>query len=143
MDTILYIAHWEQTKWLVISSSFFLFPCVYAYCYSLYNYSILLLFTSIISANYWRKATISWRRSLDLFFAKVSFFIFFSQLCCVRQMFHIITGYSGLVCLLYCYYLSDTLFKLKNENWIKYHLLFHIFVAFEQLIIVDSILSIR
>lgn len=135
-----YIAVWEQSKWLVLSSYFFIIPAVYAYINKLYYYSILLTCTSLISANYWRKATYSWRRNTDLIFAKISFTVFVTNgIIYVRQIHYIITGYSGLCILLYCYYLSGKLLEVKNNNWYKYHMLFHLIMMYEQLIILDSI----
>ena len=131
-----YIAKYEQTKWLVISSFFFIIPAIYAFLYKLYFYSILLLLTSIISANYWRKATFSWRRNLDLIFAKISFITFvYNGIIYVKTPFYVITGYSGLVVLVYCYYLSSTKLKENNKNWYKYHILFHILMTYELCII--------
>lgn len=137
----IYIAQWEQSRWLVLSSFFFTIPSIYAFINNLYSYSILLLFTSLISANYWRKATYSWRRNMDLVFSKISFVIFFSNgIVYVKSVNYVITGYSGIIILLYCYYLSGKLLQLKNNNWYKYHMMFHLIVAYEQLIILDSIL---
>jgi hypothetical protein len=137
----LHIAQWEQSRWLVLSSFFFTIPSIYAFINNLYSYSILLLFTSLISANYWRKATYSWRRSMDLVFSKISFVIFFSNgVVYVKSVNYLITGYSGIIILLYCYYLSEKLFQLKNNNWYKYHMIFHLIIAYEQIIILDSIL---
>jgi len=136
----IYIASWEHSKWLVLSSFFFTFPSIYAYINNLYYYSILLVFTSLISANYWRKATYSIRRNLDLFFAKLSFIIFLSNgIVYVKCVPYVITGYSGLILLLYCYYLSGKLLNIGNENWYKYHFIFHLIMAYEQFIILDSI----
>ena len=42
----IYIAHWEQTRWLVLSSFFFMIPATYAFINQLYNilfYYYLLL----------------------------------------------------------------------------------------------------
>jgi len=136
----IYIAKWEDTRWLVLSSFFFTVPSIYAFIINMYSYSLLLLCTSLISANYWRKATYSWRRDLDIIFAKISFVVFFSNgVYYVKSVGYVITGYSGIIILLYCYYLSGKLFKLKNNNWYKYHLMFHLILAYEQTIIIDSI----
>jgi len=136
----IYIAKWEDTRLLVLSSFFFTVPSIYAFIINLYSYSFLLLCTSLISANYWRKATYSWRRDMDIIFAKISFVVFFSNgVYYVKSVSYVITGYSGIIVLLYCYYLSGKLFKLKNNNWYKYHLMFHLIMAYEQLIIIDSI----
>ena len=71
----IYIAYWEETKWLVLSSYFFIIPSYYAYINKLYLHSIILFLTSVISVNYWKKATYSWRRNMDLIFSKFSFII--------------------------------------------------------------------
>jgi len=136
----IYIAKWEDTRWLVLSSFFFTVPSIYAFIINMYSYSFLLLCTSLISANYWRKATYSWRRNMDLIFAKISFVVFFSNgVYYVKSVGYVITGYSGIIVLLYCYYLSGKLFELKNNNWYKYHIMFHLIMAYEQTIIIDSI----
>lgn len=136
----IYIAQWEDTRWLVLSSFFFTIPCVYAFIINMYSYSVLLLCTSLISANYWRKATYSWRRNMDLIFAKISFVVFFSNgVYYVKSVGYVVTGYTGIIILLYCYYLSGKLLQLKNNNWYKYHLMFHLIMAYEQIIIIDSI----
>jgi hypothetical protein len=136
----IYIAKWEDTRWLVLSSFFFTIPSIYAFIINMYSYSFLLLCTSLISANYWRKATYSWRRNMDLIFAKISFVVFFSNgVYYVKSVGYVITGYSGIIVLLYCYYLSGKLLQLKNNNWYKYHLMFHLIMTYEQIIIIDSI----
>ena len=81
---------------------------------------------------------------MDLFFSKISFVVFISSgVLYVKTIGYVITGYSGLIMFLYCYYLSGKLFSLKNSNWYKYHLLFHLIMAYEQTIIIDSILINR
>jgi hypothetical protein len=77
---------------------------------------------------------------MDLIFAKISFVVFFSNgVYYVKSVGYVITGYSGIIVLLYCYYLSGKLFELKNNNWYKYHIMFHLIMAYEQTIIIDSI----
>jgi hypothetical protein len=134
----------KQGKLLTFSSCFFLISSVHAYKNGLYFYSMLLLMTTIISANYWRNAVHSWRRILDLFFAKFSFVVFCSSgIYYIRYIPYIVTGYSGLGLLLYCYYLSDKYIKEQNMSWCKYHFLFHVLLAYEQFIIIDSILKYK
>uniref|UniRef100_A0A6C0B9E7 Uncharacterized protein n=1 Tax=viral metagenome TaxID=1070528 RepID=A0A6C0B9E7_9ZZZZ len=138
------IAPYDQTKWIVLSSFFFTIPAMYAYLYHLYKYSILLVCTSLISANYWRKATYSWRRNMDLLFAKFAFIVFVSNgVVYVKKMSYVITGYSGLIILLYCYYLSGKLLEIKHNDWYKFHMAFHFIMMYEQFIILDSILLDR
>ena len=137
-----YVVTWKYSKWLFLSSFFFIIPSIYALNNKLYIYSILLLNTSLISANYWKRATYSWRRNLDLIFSKIGFCILLiNYVIYVKYIIYIITGYLGIIILLYCYYLSNKLFELKNNNWYKYHIIFHFIIMYEQLIILDSILT--
>jgi len=137
-----YIAYWNDTKWLVLSSFFFIIPATYAFINNLYYYSTLLFFTSLISANYWRKATYSWRRNMDLIFAKFSFIIFTTNgIFYIRTLYYVILAYTSLIFLLYFYYLSGKLLKLKKNNWYKYHFFFHFIMTFELFIIIDSTLK--
>ena len=57
----------------------------------------------------------------------------------VRRTSYIITGYSGLIIIIYCYYLSDKLSKIQNINWYKFHAIFHFFIMYEACIVLDSI----
>ena len=43
----------EITKWLCISSCFFLVPGTYAFYNQLYLYGIVCTYTSILSVNHW------------------------------------------------------------------------------------------
>jgi len=142
MQTDIIIVEHKISKWLVLSSLFFTIPSVYAFAHKMYLFSILLAMTSIVSANYWRKATYSWRRNMDLVFAKISFVVFvFKGVQNVNGVSFMVFGYGGLVVLLYCYYLSEKLFAMKNEKWYKFHMVFHFIMMCEQLIILKSIVS--
>lgn len=140
----IYRAHWPQTKWLVLSSLFFMFPAIYAYMNKLYSYFIIVTLTSLISANFWRKATYSWRRNLDLVFAKFAFIVFSANgVWYVRKIHYVIPLYTGLIALTYCYHTSGKLLDLKNDNFYKYHFVFHCFLTLEQFIIIQSVFEHR
>ncbi|NCA21970.1 MAG: hypothetical protein EBS86_12635 [Crocinitomicaceae bacterium] len=140
IDNGQYIAKFEHTKNLVISSFFFIVPSIYAWYYDANKYSILLLLTTLISANYWRKATYSWRRNTDLVFSKISFAIFFCNgIVYVKQIQYQIVGYIGIVGVIYCYYQSAFLLAKKNNNWWKYHFAFHFLIMIEQIIVLHHI----
>lgn len=138
-DTEVYLARWEETKWIVMSSFFFTVPSMYALVQEKYSLSFLLLGTSLVSANYWRKATYSWRRDLDLIFAKISFTVFvYNGVIHVRSLPLVVSGYSGICMLLFMYYLSNLLWKIKNEQWVTFHVSFHFIMMCEQFIILKS-----
>jgi len=138
--TDVYIANWEQTKYITFSSFFIMIPSLYSFYHKQYFYSTMLFYTSIVSANYWRKATFSFRRDLDLAIAKISFSVFlFEGICYVRYTPYIVIGFPLILYIFYCYYLSEKLYRENNNNWYKYHCLFHFCMMFELLIILDSI----
>jgi len=133
------IAEWEESKWLVVSSFFFTVPAVVAIVQEEYSLSLLLVGTSLVSANYWRKATYSWRRNLDLVVAKVSFTVFaYNGVLHVRSVPSVVGGYSGLVLLLFLFYLSNAWWKMKEKRWVISHVSFHFLIMCEQLIILKS-----
>ena len=131
-----YFACWNETRWIVVSSTFFLVPAWYSYINRLYWLSCVLTSTSVISANYWKRANYSWERLLDRVFAKLCFIIFV-----VNGVVHLkgstdcILGYSGLVLLVYCYFMSC---HSSNPNWWKYHMTFHFITACSQILIIKN-----
>lgn len=135
-----YIAEWRETRWIVGSSITFSIPAIYAYSRHFYVNSALLVVTSIISANFWRKATYSWRRDLDLVYAKFVFTVFISQgVYYVRYTPYIIVSYPLMITLAYCYYLSERYHTAKHPVWYRYHVAFHLCMTLELFMILDSI----
>lgn len=70
------IAPFIETQYLVLSSCSFLYPAYIGIQNSLYIHSFMLFVTVFISANYWRKATLGLRRTIDLILAKIVFVFF-------------------------------------------------------------------
>jgi len=140
-------AEWKETKHLVASSFFFMVPAIYGFYNNLYLLPVVLLLTTLFSVNYWRHATYSWRRITDKTFAKISFTIFFiNGFVHVSRTVDLISMYTGLVGIIYCYYMSLKSYKnnIHNSNilvWWKYHMFFHLCVAYNQLIIINSIVN--
>ena len=129
------IAPWEQTKWITLSSMFFILPATYALCNNIYYHSSLLFITSLISANYWRKAQLSWRRDLDFAVAKITMITGVSTGIMYIRPPYVTIFVTGLTGLSYCYYLSNHLYAVKNPNWWKYHVAFHALLTCEQFLV--------
>jgi hypothetical protein len=109
------ISEWKHTKYITLSSLLFLMPAYYAYAHSMYNHTILLILTSLISANYWRKATYSWRRNLDLIISKISFAIYiYNGVKYSGSRSELIEGILRLIFMFYCFCRSGYLFQ-KNR----------------------------
>lgn len=133
------IAYWNQSKWLVLSSGYFLIPAMYAFYYEEYFYSNLLSIVSIVSMNYWRDATDSYRRTLDIVSARTSFLLFFYngvKYTTNPQIKKV--GYLNLCLILYFFYRSHKLYSMNSMDWVTSHMLFHLFIAVNQLLVLDS-----
>jgi len=134
---------WRQTKWIVLSSTSFLVPSIYGYIQEEYIMSCTLFYTALISMNYWRHANYSWRRIADKIYAKFSFLVFFvNGVRYISDKRLLINGYTVLVLLIYCYYMSNKLGETTNnklptnELWWKYHMAFHLLMAYNQTMII-------
>ena len=135
-------ATWEYTRWLVASSCFFMVPSAYAYYNQFYFNSYVLLLTSLISANYWRKATYSWRRTADLIFAKVSFCVFLVHwLTHVNNYNMCLVGFFCVGCMAGSYKWSVGLRKQTSPHWYKYHVAFHFSTMVSQLIVLNTMIN--
>ena len=134
-----YVASLDETKWLILSSLLFIIPAIYSYYNNLYIYTIILILTTIISVNFWRDATYSWRRISDRIFAKLAFvFFFINGIMYITYLPFIILSYFGLFASFWCYYLSNK-YCGKSSIWWKYHFTFHSIITFLQLLVIKSV----
>jgi len=138
-DSDIYLVEWRESRWLVLSSIMSLIPTAYSLFHSLFFLSSVSLISTAVSANYWRKATISSRRDLDLVLQKLIFIIYLSN------GLYYIRGYRNIIfvpCsiyLIYNYYYSNLLYNEKKNEWLIYHLRFHMMVLIGQMIVLESI----
>ena len=130
------LAPWAETRWITLSSCLLLLPSYYAYLRQFYLYSAVVLGTSLVSANYWRHATYSWRRTLDLWVAKGTVTFFTVNGVLIYNIPFMVAAYGGLIPLIYFYYSSDAEFKANNRQWVLYHFLFHCMLIYETLLII-------
>ena len=146
-----YVADYSQAKWIMVSSLLFMIPCVYSFVNELYFISASLLISTVLSINFWRHATYSWRRISDRIYAKFSFIFFLiygiKYVTCLPL---IIIGYIGLFGLIYCFYMSNKICKGCNTNimdqdpaWLKYHMSFHLITVCTQMMIIKCIIDCR
>lgn len=135
------ISSWNSTRYVTGTSFFFTVPAMYSYFkYNMIFPPLLLCTTSIISANYWRDAMDDWRRTLDLYFSKLSFSYFVGcAFYYIPFKENIIVGIPNLLLILYCFHKSDTEHKKKSRSWLYYHIGFHSLITFQLFVIFDYI----
>ena len=138
-DTDVYLVDWRESRWLVLTSMASLIPTTYSFSNGLYFLSTVSLISTFISANYWRKATISSRRDMDLTLQKFAFFIYLFHGFYYVRGYRIIAFTPGVMFLLYNYYYSNQYYYEKKREWLNYHIWFHMMVLTEQMVVLESV----
>lgn len=140
IDSTKYVAPYDQSKYLVVSSCFFLVPSVYGYVNQQYFYGTVSLMTSLCSINFWRNANYSYRRTIDHIMAKISFLIYLiSGFHYITFVPFLINAYGVLFAILYCYYMSNN--SNNTNKWWKYHMMFHLLISYNKMIIIKSVID--
>ena len=137
------VAHWNESKYIVVSSSLFMVPAIYCYVYEFYKLGILLTLTSVFSINFWMNAVFSWRRTLDHMCAKGAYCVFvWNGVLYIRTVPDIMLSIIVMSAMLYCYYVS---YKLCGvcEGWVKYHVAFHLFAIQGQIMVINRIINLN
>ena len=132
------IAPWKETKWIVLSSCFFLIPSWYSYKNNFILDAYLLGVTSLISINYWRNAINSWRREVDLFYSKTMIVVFVSKGFVVLDEKLLFLALLGVVGVGYCYHCSCKYHLEQKQYWFYYHTMFHFLLTCELLLITEN-----
>mmetsp|Transcript_16175 Transcript_16175/g.15523 ORF Transcript_16175/g.15523 Transcript_16175/m.15523 type:complete len:191 (+) Transcript_16175:355-927(+) len=125
---------------LVLSSCFFLIPACYALCNGFYIHFVISVITSLVSINYWRCAVPGWRASLDFFVAKLSFVIYFiTGFLNIKDTATLVIAWPVCGCIVLFYSFSNKMWDKDCFTWVFYHMSFHLFVAIEQIVVLNSL----
>jgi len=119
----------KNNYYLVLTSSMFSLPILYALNYNLYLPAIISLGTCIFSINYWIKPNEDWRRKIDLFYAKITliFYLIFAYIN-ITTNYELYLLYIGVITTILLY-ISSYIFN----NWLPYYITFHIAVVLMKL----------
>lgn len=125
---------------LVVSSCFFLLPALYGFMTAHYLYALLSVITTVVSVNYWRHPVEGWRRTADLITAKVSFIVYFftGYSIFIRDWGLMAVALPGCICIIGFYMMSNRYWDADSPYWVYLHMLFHLFVALEQFLVLYS-----
>ena len=132
---------WDYTKYICASSLLLCIPCLYAFSVGLYTYAFLICIALICSINYWRKATYGIRRDLDRTYARLLGLLFLYK--GIHYIHHFQYFRSVIYCfivtctIVYCFYKSNKHIKEQylHSCWYKYHICFHILIAYMMCIV--------
>jgi hypothetical protein len=140
-DTENILVEWRESRWLVLTTMGYLIPTLYSYHNHHYFLSYLTFTSFLISVNYWRKASFSFRRDLDIVFQKIAFLIYLYHGLSYLKGYRFMFSSYGLLYIFYNYYYSNKFYYEKKEKWLTYHMCFHIMVMLEQIVVLESVLK--
>jgi hypothetical protein len=126
---------------LITSSCFFLIPGYFAWTCGLYAYSALSTVTTLASIQYWIHPVDGMRRNTDLIIAKVSFTVYFLSGCSVLRDVPLGLGIVGCITIGLFYALANRAWNQNRNIWSKYHMVFHLFVALEQCLVLYGVVD--
>lgn len=121
-------AFMEYSNYMVASSMLFQIPAYYGYHHSLYYHAFASWMTGMLSMNYWRDAKPSWRRNMDVHWARGAGIFYV-----IHGRNHLHLGIPGMLMLFLYYQSCSTYEKNKFGRWYVYHMVFHGMAAAIQL----------
>ena len=138
-ERVIFINKYKKYNILILSSSSFLLPSYYAYINKFYGLSIISLLVSIISTGHWYRTSNLTLRIIDLIMAKIGFGIYFTVLLLYTKVY--VFDIFLLNIMFVFYFLSNYRITNKKEDWVYYHMIFHIFVTIDQIITIKKLLE--
>ena len=138
-ERVIFINKYKKYNTLILSSSSFLLPSYYAYINNFYGLSIISLLVSIISSGHWYRTSNFTLRIMDLIMAKIGFGIYFTLLILNTKvrMKEILLLNTMII----FYFLSNYRITNKKEDWVYYHMIFHMFVTIDQIMTIKGLLE--
>ena len=138
-ERVIFINKYKKYNTLILSSSSFLLPSYYAYINNFYGLSIISLLVSIISSGHWYRTSNLTLRIMDLIMAKIGFGIYFTLLILNTKvrMKEILLLNTMII----FYFLSNYRITNKKEDWVYFHMIFHIFVTIDQMMTIKGLLD--
>jgi len=138
-ERVIFINKYKKYNTLILSSSSFLLPSYYAYINNFYGLSIISLLVSIISSGHWYRTSNFTLRIMDLIMAKVGFGIYFTLLILNTKV--TMKEILLLNMMILFYFLSNNRITNKKEDWVYFHMIFHIFVTIDQMMTIKGLLD--
>lgn len=127
----------EITKWLCVSSCFFLVPGTYAFYNQFYLYGTVCTYNTILSVNHWRKAEDGTRRLIDRISAFTCVATYFAGGCLhCRGIYLYGYGIPILFIIAFCFTMSNYLSVRWNPYWLYSHMMFHFTVSLSELLVI-------
>ncbi len=126
----------EITKWLCLSSCFFLIPGTYAFYNHFYLHGSVCILTNILSINHWRKAEDGFRRKMDIIAASSGALIYITSWIVYCENTCFLMGIPSITLVFISFVLSHYLSVHWNSDWVYIHMLFHFSVSLSKMLVI-------
>ena len=126
----------EITKWLCLSSCFFLVPGIYAFYNEFYLHGSVCVVTNILSINHWRKAEDGFRRKMDIIAASSGAVIYITSWIVYCENTCFLIGIPSISLVFVSFFLSHYLSVHWNSDWVYVHALFHFAVSLSKMLVI-------
>ncbi len=136
----------SNKKILKFTSCLLFIPGIYSFYYNLNRHAFIASFNSMCSFNYWNNPCNS-NLILDLIVSKFTFSYFFitgintidSFSSCNKTNCEMIRAIPLTFAMIYTYNSSCDMFVRNDNNWIYYHILFHVSGTIAQINCINAI----
>jgi hypothetical protein len=131
----------EITKWLCMSSCFFLIPGIYAFYHGLYLYGIVCTYSTLLSINHWRNAEDGFRRLIDRLSAYTCFIVYFVSGCLYCRGIYFYGYGTPILILILCFFATSNYLSTRwHPRWVYSHIMFHLSVSLSQMLVIYCVL---
>ena len=131
----------EITKWLCMSSCFFMIPGTYAFYHGLYLYGIVCSYSTLLSINHWRNAEDGFRRLIDRLSAYTCFIVYFVSGCLYCRGIYFYGYGTPILILILCFFTASNYLSTRwHPQWVYSHIMFHLLVSVSQMLVIDCVL---
>jgi hypothetical protein len=132
------IADWNQTKWLVGSSTFLLVPAMYGYMTKQHVHAGVLVVGVCLSMNHWRDAVYGWCRTIDVVWVRGGAAVFYVYAWKVCDGFQTVMFHTSLLNMAVLYAEGCVQYAQGDSRWVWYHMMFHVNTACAHYVLLES-----
>jgi hypothetical protein len=124
---------------LILSSGLFLLPVIFGFYKNKRFLPAVSFICMLVSMNYWKHPeTNTPQHQTDLIISKITGILFFLQGYRNVRGFYRFIGFINAFIIISCYLESCKLYIRNDEQWIRWHMAFHLFTAINKMIVLQN-----
>lgn len=124
---------------LLSSSGLFIIPIIYGIYKNKRFLPALSLICMLVSMNYWKNPeTNTTQHQIDLIISRITGIVYFLQGYRNIHGFYRFIGCMNAFIIISCYIESCKLYIRNDEQWIRWHIAFHLFTTINKMIVLQD-----